>query len=56
LQIDEEGFHTKGKSTVKIDTHNTCGTWTKKYDDAYDKWIRLPEGAYKNDWERKILN
>jgi hypothetical protein len=56
LQIDEEGFHTKGKSTVKIDTHNTCGTWTKKYDDAYDKWIRLPEGAHKNDWERKILN
>lgn len=56
LQIDEENFHTKGKSTVRKDIHNTCSSWTKKYNDVYDKWIRLPEGADSNDWERKILN
>lgn len=56
LQIDEENIHTKNKSTIAKDIHSTCSSWTKKYNDAYDKWIKLPEGGDTNDWERKILN
>ena len=56
LQIDEENIRTKVKSTITKDIHNTCSSWTDKYNEAYDKWIRLPEGADSNDWERKILN
>jgi len=56
LQIDDEIIHTKSQSTVTKDNHNTCSSWTKKYNDAYDKWTKLPEGRDSNDWERKILN
>jgi len=55
-QIDDENIHTRSKSTVTKDNHNTCSSWTKKYNDAYDKWTKLPEGRDSNDWERKILN
>ena len=55
-QIDDENIHPKSKSTVTKDNHNTCSSWTKKYNDAYDKWTKLPEGRDSNDWERKILN
>jgi hypothetical protein len=55
-QIDDENIYPKSKSTVTKDNHNTCTSWTKKYNDAYDKWTKLPEGRDSNDWERKILN
>ena len=55
LQIDEENIDTKNKSTVSKNIHNTCSSWTKKYDDAYDKWIKLPGGEDNNDWKKKIL-
>jgi hypothetical protein len=55
-QIDDENIHNKSKSTVTKNIHNTCSSWIKKYDDAYDKWIELPKGENSNDWERKILN
>ena len=55
-QIDDENIYPKSKSTVTKDNHNTCSSWTKKYNDAYDKWTKLPEGRDSNDWERKILN
>jgi len=49
LQIDEENIHTESKSTVTKDFHNTCSSWTKKYNDAYDKWIKLREVGDSND-------
>jgi len=55
LQIDDENIDTKNKSTVSKNIHNTCSSWTKKYDDAYDKWIKLPGGEDNNDWKKKIL-
>jgi hypothetical protein len=55
-QIDDENIHNKSKSTVTKNIHNTCSSWIKKYDDAYDNWIELPKGENSNDWERKILN
>ncbi|MDP9211334.1 MAG: hypothetical protein M3N27_04980 [Thermoproteota archaeon] len=55
LQIDDENIDTKNKSTVSKNIHNTCSSWTKKYDDAYDKRIKLPGGEDNNDWKKKIL-
>ena len=55
LQIGDENIDTKSKSTISKDIHNTCSSWTKKYDDAYEKWIKLPEGDDNNDWKKKIL-
>ncbi len=55
LQIDDENIDTKNKSTVSKNIHNTCSSWTKKYDDAYDKRIKLPGGDDNNDWKKKIL-
>jgi hypothetical protein len=55
LQIGDENIDTKNKSTVSKNIHNTCNSWTKKYDDAYDKWIKLSEGEDNNEWNRKIL-
>ena len=55
-QIDDENIHNKSKSTVTKNIHNTCSSWIKKYDHAYDYWIELPKGENSNDWERKILN
>jgi hypothetical protein len=55
-QIDDENIHNKSKSTVTKNIHNTCSSWIKKYDDAYDKWNELPKGDNRNYWERKILN
>jgi hypothetical protein len=56
LQIDAENIHSKSKSNITKNIHNTCSSWTKKYNDAYDKWIKLPVGGDNKDWERKILN
>ena len=55
LQIGDENIDTKNKSTVSKNIHNTCSSWTKKYDDAYDKRIKLSEGEDNDDWKRKIL-
>jgi hypothetical protein len=56
LQIDAENIHSKSKSNIKKNIHNTCSSWTKKYNDAYDMWIKLRVGEDNKDWERKILN
>lgn len=55
LQIGDENIDSINKSTVSENIHNTCSSWTKKYHDAYDKWIKLSEGEDNNDWKRKIL-
>ena len=55
-QIDEENIHSKNRSTVTKNIHNTCSNWIKKYNDAYDNWIELPKDEKNNYWERKILN
>ena len=55
LQIGDENIDTKNKSTVSKNIHNSCSSWSKKYDYAYDKWIKLSEGDDNNDWKRKIL-
>ena len=56
LQISDENIDTKNKSTGSKNIHNTCSSWTKKYDDAYDNWIKLSEGENNNDWKREILD
>ena len=55
-QMDDENIHNKIKSSLTKSIHNTCSSWVKKYNDAYDKWIELPKDENSNDWERKILN
>ena len=35
--------------------HNTCNSWSKKYNEAYDEWVKLPSEIQHNDWEKKIL-
>ncbi len=55
LQIGDENIDTENKSTVSKNIHNTCSSWTKKFDDAYEKWTKLSEGEDNNDWKRKIL-
>ena len=56
LQISDENIDTKNKSTGSKNIHNTCSSWTKKYDDAYDNWIKLSEGEDNNDWKKKMLH
>lgn len=56
LQIDAENIHSKSKSNITKNIHNSCSSWTKKYNDAYDKWTKLSVGGDNKDWEKKILN
>jgi hypothetical protein len=55
-QIEDENIHNKSKSTITKNIHNTCSSWIKKYNDAYDNWMDLHKDENSKDWERKILN
>jgi hypothetical protein len=37
--------------------HNSCNSWSKKYNDAYDKWTKLSEEEEENnEWKKRILH
>ncbi|MGI0021248.1 MAG: hypothetical protein ACRD9Q_00155 [Nitrososphaeraceae archaeon] len=54
-QIKEEIMDTNGKS-MKSKLNTSCSNWAKKYNEAYDKWINLPEGEEDDKWKKTILN
>jgi hypothetical protein len=53
-QISDENINNTIKSETE-NVHNTCNGWSKKYNDVYDKWIKLPAEKDDDDWEKKIL-
>jgi hypothetical protein len=53
-QISDENIHNTIKSETE-NVHNTCNGWFKKYNDVYDKWIKLPAEKDHDDWKKKIL-
>jgi hypothetical protein len=53
-QISDENIHNTIKSETE-NVHNTCNGWFKKYNDVYDKWIKLPVEKDHDDWKKKIL-
>jgi len=53
-QISDENIHNTIKSETE-NVHNTCIGWSKKYNDVYDKWIKLPGEKDHDDREKKIL-
>jgi len=54
-QIKEEMMDTNGTSMISK-LHTSCSNWAKKYNEAYDKWINLPEGEEDDKWKKTILN
>jgi hypothetical protein len=53
-QISDENIDNTIKSDTK-NVHNTCKGWSKKYNDVYDKWIKLPAEKDNDNLEKKIL-
>ena len=53
-QISDENINNTIKSETE-NVHNTCNGWSKKYNDVYDKWIKLPAEKDDDDWGKKIL-
>ncbi len=53
-QIKEEIMDTNNKSVISK-LHTSCSNWAKKYNEAYDKWINLPEGEEDDKWKKTIL-
>ncbi len=54
-QISDENIDSNIKLSETENVHNTCNSWSKKYNDVYDKWIKLPAEKDHDDWEKKIL-
>ncbi|MDW0147780.1 MAG: hypothetical protein QOK59_03740 [Nitrososphaeraceae archaeon] len=56
VQISDENIETNSKFSISNKVHNSCNSWSKKYNEAYDKWTKLPEEEEENnDWKKKIL-
>ena len=54
VQISDE--ETNSKFSVSNKAHNSCNSWSKKYNDAYDKWTELPEEEQENnEWKKQLL-
>lgn len=51
---DENTGRTTELSGLK-NAHNTCNSWSKKYNEAYDEWIKAPSEIQRDDWEKKLL-
>lgn len=58
VQISDENIETNSKFSISNKVHNSCNGWSKKYNDAYDKWTKLPEEEEEenNEWKKKILH
>jgi hypothetical protein len=54
-QISDENIDSNIKLSETKNVHNTCNGWSKKYNEAYDMWIKLPAEKDHYDWEKKIL-
>lgn len=54
-QISDENIDSNIKLSETKNVHNTCNGWSKKYNEAYDMWIKLPAEKDHDDWEKKIL-
>jgi hypothetical protein len=54
VQISDEKIETNSKFSISNKVHNTCNSWSKKYNEAYDKWTKIPEEE-NNEWKKKIL-
>lgn len=55
VQISDEKIETNSKFSISNKVHNTCNSWSKKYNEAYDKWTKIPEEEENNEWKKKIL-
>lgn len=55
VQISDEKIENNSKFSLSNKVHNTCNSWSKKYNEAYDKWTQIPEGGEDNEWKKKIL-
>ena len=51
---DENTGRTTELSGLK-NAHNTCNSWSKKYNEAYDEWIKAPSEIQRDDWEKRLL-
>ena len=58
VQISDENIETNTKFSISNKVHNSCNGWSKKYNDAYDEWIKLAqeEEEENNEWKKKILH
>ena len=58
VQISDENIETSTKFSISNKVHNSCNGWSKKYNDAYDQWIKLAqeEEEENNEWKKKILH
>jgi hypothetical protein len=54
-QIGDEKIDNTTEVSGSKNAHNTCNSWSKKYNEAYDEWIKLPSDIQHDDWEKKIL-
>ena len=54
-QINDESIDSTIKLSETKNVYNTCNSWFKKYNEAYDMWIKLPAEKDHDDWKKKIL-
>jgi hypothetical protein len=54
-QISDENIDSTIKLSETKNVHNTCNGWSKKYNEAYDMWIKLPAEKDHYDWKKRIL-
>jgi hypothetical protein len=54
-QISDEITDSNIKLSESKNVHNTCNGWSKKYNEAYNMWIKLPAQKHHDDWKKRIL-
>ena len=54
-QIRDENIGRTTEFSGLKNAHNTCNSWSKKYNEAYDEWIKTPSEIERDNWEKKIL-
>jgi hypothetical protein len=54
-QISDENIDSNIKLSETKNVHNTCNGWSKKYNEAYDMWIKLPAEKDHANWKKKIF-
>jgi hypothetical protein len=55
VQISHEKGDNSSQLSLSKNVYNTCNSWSKKYNEAYDMWTKLPEEKKEVDWKKKIL-
>jgi abortive infection bacteriophage resistance protein len=56
VQISDENIETNSKFSISYKVPNSCNSWSKKYNEAYDNWTKLPDEEVNNEWKKKILH